>query len=265
MDDCDPEEKASTEEFLGKIFPLFFKDLSMGMEVDQQNCEAAPSDQETQTKVHDVNQQVHNFIQAINVLHTQRKLDIGTIMFSKDDHLSVEFVTAAANIRAHNFSVPKESLFKIKEMAGKIVPAISSSNALGASLEVIESIKLLGGRADLLKGIVYQRTNDKVRLNSFARANDDPNPDCQACDDSQSIFILTLKSLREFTLGDFKGKVLTGATGVGMSGNSMIIEFNNNMIYEYDQEMIEGAESDDADEIKMNENRLKKSLEAVGV
>jgi ubiquitin-like 1-activating enzyme E1 B len=55
-------------------------------------------------------------------------------MFDKDDPTLVEFVTAAANIRASNFSIPMESLFKIKEMAGKIVPAISSSNALGASL-----------------------------------------------------------------------------------------------------------------------------------
>jgi len=55
-------------------------------------------------------------------------------MFTKDDELAVEFVTAAANIRAHNFSIGMESLFKIKEMAGKIVPAISSSNALVAAL-----------------------------------------------------------------------------------------------------------------------------------
>lgn len=55
-------------------------------------------------------------------------------MFSKDDEHAVEFVCAAANIRASNFSVPMETFFKIKEMAGKIVPAISSSNALGASL-----------------------------------------------------------------------------------------------------------------------------------
>lgn len=34
MDDCDPEEKASTEEFIDKIFPVFFKKFSCGMEVD---------------------------------------------------------------------------------------------------------------------------------------------------------------------------------------------------------------------------------------
>jgi ubiquitin-like 1-activating enzyme E1 B len=43
-------------------------------------------------------------------------------------------VSSAANLRAHNFSIPFETYFKIKEMAGKIVPAISSSNALAAAL-----------------------------------------------------------------------------------------------------------------------------------
>lgn len=56
------------------------------------------------------------------------------MVFDKDDPLAMDFVTSATNIRAFGFSIQMESLFKIKEMAGKIVPAISSSNALVASL-----------------------------------------------------------------------------------------------------------------------------------
>ena len=55
----------------------------------------------------------------------------------------MDFVAAATNIRATNFGISQETMFKIKEMAGKIVPAISSSNALVASLQVTEAIKLL--------------------------------------------------------------------------------------------------------------------------
>jgi ubiquitin-like 1-activating enzyme E1 B len=55
-------------------------------------------------------------------------------MFDKDNLLAMDFVTAATNIRAFNFSIDLQNLFKIKEMAGKIVPAISSSNALAAAL-----------------------------------------------------------------------------------------------------------------------------------
>ena len=67
------------------------------------------------------------------------------MVFDKDDSFAMDFVTAATNIRAYNFSIDMESLFKIKEMAGKIVPAISSSNALVAALQVHEAIKLLAG------------------------------------------------------------------------------------------------------------------------
>jgi len=67
-------------------------------------------------------------------IETEKKDLIGSLMFDKDDQLGMDFVTAATNIRAHNFSIETETLFKIKEMAGKIVPAISSSNALAAAL-----------------------------------------------------------------------------------------------------------------------------------
>jgi ubiquitin-like 1-activating enzyme E1 B len=100
------------------------------------------------------------------------------MVFDKDDFHAVEFVTAAANIRADNFSIAMESLFKIKEMAGKIVPAISSSNALGASLQVFEGIKLLAKQHSKLKAIVYQRKSEISRLNSLSRANEAPNPEC---------------------------------------------------------------------------------------
>ena len=43
-----------------------------------------------------------------------------------------------------------------------------------------------------------------------------------------------------------------------MTGQTIIVEYNSNIIYEYDQEMIDANDEDDADEIKMNENRLKK-------
>jgi hypothetical protein len=40
-------------------------------------------------------------------------------------------------------------------MAGKIIPAISSSNALVAALQVAEGIKLLSGKYHHVSGIVY--------------------------------------------------------------------------------------------------------------
>lgn len=153
-----------------------------------------------------------------------------------------------------------DSLFKIKEMAGKIVPAISSSNALAASLQVFEAVKLLARKDQDLRGIVYQRTFEKSRMNSFKRVCDKPNPDCLVCsDDSQSIIVCTIKEFATATLKDVK-EALLGFTDAGLTGQTMVFEFNHNIIYEYDQEMINAKDEDDLAEIRMNEKRLLKTL-----
>lgn len=69
--------------------------------------------------------------------------EIGNLSFDKDDQLAVEFVTAAANIRAASFGIPLHSLFEAKGIAGNIVHAIATTNAIVAGLIVIEAIKVL--------------------------------------------------------------------------------------------------------------------------
>jgi ubiquitin-like 1-activating enzyme E1 B len=71
--------------------------------------------------------------------------DIGNLIFDKDDQLAVEFVTAAANIRASSFGIPLHSLFEAKGVAGNIVHAVATTNAIVAGLIVIEAIKVLKG------------------------------------------------------------------------------------------------------------------------
>jgi ubiquitin-like 1-activating enzyme E1 B len=85
-------------------------------------------------KILTLEEQIYTFVQSIVKIHEQRKEMMGNLTFNKDDDLIIDFVSSATNIRAHNFSIPMESKFKIKEMAGKIIPAISSSNALVAAL-----------------------------------------------------------------------------------------------------------------------------------
>ena len=72
-----------------------------------------------------------------------RSQEIGNLVFDKDDQLAVEFVTAAANIRAHSFGIPLHSLFEAKGVAGNIVHAVATTNAIIAGLIVIEAIKVL--------------------------------------------------------------------------------------------------------------------------
>eukprot|EP00894_Picocystis_sp_ML_P000028 jgi/Pico_ML_1/50545/g1734.t1 len=73
----------------------------------------------------------------------RRPGDLGHAVFDKDDRLAVEFVTAAANLRSYNYNIPPQSLFDAKGMAGNIVHAVATTNAIVAGLIAVEGIKIL--------------------------------------------------------------------------------------------------------------------------
>lgn len=65
------------------------------------------------------------------------------IDFDKDDKDTLDLVAAAANLRAHIFGIPLNSEWEVKQMAGNIIPAIATTNAMTASLCVMQAFKLL--------------------------------------------------------------------------------------------------------------------------
>ncbi|KAG2705728.1 hypothetical protein I3843_05G062300 [Carya illinoinensis] len=83
------------------------------------------------------------FLEAFKLFFVKREKEIGNLTFDKDDQLAVEFVTTAANIRASSFGIPLHSLFEAKGIAGNIVHAVATTNAIIAGLIVIEAIKVL--------------------------------------------------------------------------------------------------------------------------
>lgn len=67
------------------------------------------------------------------------------ITFDKDDEDTLDFVTASANLRSIVFGIESKSRFDIKQMAGNIIPAIATTNAIVAGLCVLQSFKVLRG------------------------------------------------------------------------------------------------------------------------
>ena len=63
-------------------------------------------------------------------------------------------MTAAANIRASSFGIPLHSLFEAKGIAGNIVHAVATTNAIIAGLIVIEAIKILQGDFENLRCVL---------------------------------------------------------------------------------------------------------------
>src|SRR5271168_2307300 len=73
------------------------------------------------------------------------------LTFDKDDIDTLDFVTASANLRSIIFGIETKSRFDIKQMAGNIIPAIATTNAIVAGLCVLEAYKVLKGDFSVTK------------------------------------------------------------------------------------------------------------------
>jgi len=51
---------------------------------------------------------VYTFIKSIITIYETKSELIGSLTFDKDDDLAIDFVTAASNLRAFNFSIDME-------------------------------------------------------------------------------------------------------------------------------------------------------------
>lgn len=99
------------------------------------------------------------------------------IDFDKDDPDTLDFVAAAANLRCYVFGIEPKSKFAIKQMAGNIIPAIATTNAIIAGACVLQAMKVLQGEYAKPGCLVTSKTSYRV-MNAFERP---PNPTCPVC------------------------------------------------------------------------------------
>lgn len=124
--------------------------------------------------------------------------------------MAMRFVTATSNLRSHVFGIdPLQSLYSAKGIAGNIIPAIATTNAICAGLQVLQCFKIL--KEQILKGDnreglelkdICKYINcirNKTRNGLFLTASqlEPPNPNCFVCKNAN--IPLTL-NVNEFTL-----------------------------------------------------------------
>ncbi|ORY85730.1 hypothetical protein BCR37DRAFT_344450 [Protomyces lactucae-debilis] len=100
------------------------------------------------------------------------------LSFDKDDVDTLDFVAAAANIRAHIFGIDKKTKFEIKQMAGNIIAAIATTNAIIAGVCVLQSFKVLKNEIKQAKTVFLSRRPERVFNNEVVAS---PVQDCQVC------------------------------------------------------------------------------------
>jgi len=70
----------------------------------------------------------------------------GAISWDKDDDEAMDFVLCASNLRANAFGIEMQTSFQCKQMAGNIIPAIATTNAIVSGYMVLEAYKVLDQR-----------------------------------------------------------------------------------------------------------------------
>lgn len=107
------------------------------------------------------------------------------LTFDKDDKLSMKFVTAAANLRAAVFGIPLSSYYDAMGIAGNIIPAISSTNAIIAGLQVSQALSILRNPAinvmESCKMVFCQRFPNRLGQYLQSMPPDPPKSTCFVC------------------------------------------------------------------------------------
>lgn len=113
----------------------------------------------------------------------------GDLEWDKDDQEAMDFVTAVSNLRAHIYAIPQKSRFDVKSMAGKIIPAIATTNAVIAGLIVMEAFKVLRGAFEECRTVFLSHTpGSRGRILTPMKLQP-PNKKCWACMDRPKMSI----------------------------------------------------------------------------
>ena len=80
----------------------------------------------------------------------------------------MDFVVACSNIRSFIYNIPQKTRFDVKSMAGNIIPAIATTNAVIAGGIVMEALKIINVSLILIPKLYIPSTlNIRYHLRIF--------------------------------------------------------------------------------------------------
>ncbi|KAF2804850.1 putative ubiquitin-like activating enzyme [Mytilinidion resinicola] len=112
------------------------------------------------------------------------------LSFDKDDVDTLDFVAATANLRSYIFGIEMKSKFDIKQMAGNIIPAIATTNAMTAGLAVLQGFKIMRDELDKAKTVFLNPGKGLTERATLPEPPRPPKPDCPVCSVAQTRLIV---------------------------------------------------------------------------
>lgn len=163
---------------------------------------------------------------------TERLQNGETLEFDKDDIDTLRFVMSAANLRCLIFHIKTENEFDTKQIAGNIIPAVATMNAMMAGFSAISSVnyylyKTNQERVAHSKTIFDSSAMDKV-VNSSKLIK--PNPTCSACSVVKGIVSIDLKNT---TLDQLRDALIEK---YGYTDDVEIMTLDSQLLYDFDFE-----------------------------
>lgn len=145
-------------------------------------------------------------------LATERSSEIGNLIFEKDDDVIMRFVTAATNLRCRIFGITPQNLYDAKGIAGNIIPAIATTNAIAAAEQVSQACRLLAAndKTEAMKQLRYTIISPSPvsRLRACLQVQKElelPLSTCFVC--SKSVISVTIDTNKR-TLKEFIDEIL---------------------------------------------------------
>ncbi|KAF8127469.1 hypothetical protein EV363DRAFT_1344800 [Boletus edulis] len=151
---------------------------------------------------------IYLFVSSTNRLALRVRAGEKTIAFDKDDDDTLDFVTATSNLRSAAYYIERKTRWQVKEMAGNIIPAIATTNAIISGLIVLQALHLLRKSYTSLKN-VHLQFRPAVPLSTVNLCP--PNSQCGICRDTYPKVQcdpsrVTLSELVNGILGDGEGE-----------------------------------------------------------
>ncbi|KAI9488947.1 hypothetical protein BDB00DRAFT_644379 [Zychaea mexicana] len=163
---------------------------------------------------------------STRLLELKEKTSDAILSFDKDDDDALDFVTATANLRAHIFGIQEKSRFEVKSMAGNIIPAIATTNAIIAGIAVMKGFAVLRGHVETIKR-TYLTTVGRQRPLLMLEDPPKPNPECKVC---QTVSATVTVDFERAKLSDLletaivKGASLDAEEVTMMNGNKIVYD-----------------------------------------